>query len=82
MLIYHPLGRVIPMPKRKPLNRGPRIPFTTSQLSLLESKFQMTNYLSSNEVTELANQLHLSESRVSSVGIYCLVVIRTFCLDI
>ncbi|KAL3309807.1 hypothetical protein Ciccas_011641 [Cichlidogyrus casuarinus] len=44
--------------------RSPRVPFSRHQVMVLECKFRQTHYLSSLEVTELANQLHLTETRV------------------
>ncbi|VDM32292.1 unnamed protein product [Hydatigera taeniaeformis] len=46
------------------IGRSPRVPFTRSQVEGLEAKFRMTNYLSSREVTVLANQLQVTEARV------------------
>ena len=51
--------------KRKSLNRGPRIPFTSGQVAELESKFNSTQYLSSLEVSQLAKRLNLTDNRVS-----------------
>ncbi|XP_075676308.1 uncharacterized protein LOC142645048 [Dermatophagoides pteronyssinus] len=50
--------------KRRPINRGPRIPFTTNQVQELENKFIKTQYLSSLEVNQLAKRLNLSDTRV------------------
>jgi homeobox protein MSX len=50
--------------KRK-LGRNPRIPFSSSQVSVLEQRFKQSQYLSSSDVAELANYLNLSETRVS-----------------
>lgn len=58
---------VSPYKKRKSLNRGPRIPFTGSQVSELEAKFSATQYLSSLEVSQLAKQLNLTDTRVSAI---------------
>ncbi|XP_059471655.1 homeobox protein MSX-2-like [Neocloeon triangulifer] len=49
--------------KRK-LGRNPRIPFSSSQVSVLEQRFKQSQYLSSSDVAELANYLNLSETRV------------------
>ncbi|XP_065348343.1 homeobox protein MSX-1-like isoform X2 [Cloeon dipterum] len=49
--------------KRK-LGRNPRIPFSSSQVSVLEQRFKQSQYLSSSDVAELANFLNLSETRV------------------
>ncbi|CDI97245.1 homeobox [Echinococcus multilocularis] len=46
------------------IGRSPRVPFTRSQVEGLEAKFRLTNYLSSREVTVLANQLQVTETRV------------------
>ena len=51
--------------KRKPQNRGPRIPFTTHQVTELENKFSNAQYLSSLEVNQLAKRLNLTDNRVS-----------------
>ncbi|KAH9527387.1 hypothetical protein DERF_001405 [Dermatophagoides farinae] len=51
--------------KRRPINRGPRIPFTPNQVQELENKFSKTQYLSSMEVNQLAKHLNLSDTRVS-----------------
>jgi homeobox protein MSX len=51
--------------KRK-LGRNPRIPFSSSQVSVLEQRFKQSQYLSSSDVAELANYLNLSETRVSA----------------
>lgn len=51
--------------KRRPINRGPRIPFTLNQVQELENKFNKTQYLSSMEVNQLAKHLNLSDTRVS-----------------
>ncbi|KAJ6217798.1 hypothetical protein RDWZM_008955 [Blomia tropicalis] len=53
--------------RRKTINRGPRIPFTTSQVAELESKFNATQYLSSLEVSQLARRLDLTDNRVSEL---------------
>uniref|UniRef100_T1K4J1 Homeobox domain-containing protein n=1 Tax=Tetranychus urticae TaxID=32264 RepID=T1K4J1_TETUR len=45
-------------------NRGPRIPFTSHQVQILEKKFASTSYLSSYEVWSLSEQLNISENRV------------------
>lgn len=54
--------------RRKCLSRGPRIPFSTEQVSILESKFNNSHYLSSREVLDLACRLDISEQRVSDLG--------------
>ncbi|VDK21288.1 unnamed protein product [Taenia asiatica] len=46
------------------IGRSPRVPFTRNQVEGLEAKFRLTNYLSSREVTMLANQLQVTEARV------------------
>ncbi|KPM08533.1 homeobox domain-containing protein 13 [Sarcoptes scabiei] len=51
--------------KHRPINRGPRIPFTPGQVQELETKFNKTQYLSSLEVSQLAKRLNLSDTRVS-----------------
>ncbi len=63
-------GRSNAQPKRKPLNRGPRIPFSACQLEELEKKFKDIHYLSSMEVTALAENLNLGESRVSPIKVF------------
>lgn len=45
--------------------RNPRIPFSTSEVSLLEKKFLQSPYLGSNDVNELAEALNMSPKRVS-----------------
>ncbi|KAH9420239.1 hypothetical protein DERP_011575 [Dermatophagoides pteronyssinus] len=57
--------------KRRPINRGPRIPFTTNQVQELENKFIKTQYLSSLEVNQLAKRLNLSDTRkiINSISI-------------
>uniref|UniRef100_A0A5K3FIU7 Homeobox domain-containing protein n=1 Tax=Mesocestoides corti TaxID=53468 RepID=A0A5K3FIU7_MESCO len=57
--------RQSPPATRCPLiGRSPRVPFTRGQVEGLEAKFRATNYLSSREVTMLANQLNVTETRV------------------
>lgn len=51
--------------QRKKTSRGPRIPFTGLQVHKLEQKFSERQYLSSDEVAQLATLLNLSETRVS-----------------
>lgn len=46
-------------------NRNSRVPFTRKQVERLEAIFGQTNYLSGREVTEVARELQISESRVS-----------------
>lgn len=50
--------------KSKLINRGPRIPFTVEQIQALEEKFLNTNYLSSQEVLTLSEELKIPENRV------------------
>ncbi|VDL19510.1 unnamed protein product [Hymenolepis diminuta] len=45
-------------------NRNSRVPFTRKQVERLEAIFDQTNYLSGREVTEVARELQISESRV------------------
>ncbi|KAM3173418.1 hypothetical protein ACTXT7_012547 [Hymenolepis weldensis] len=45
-------------------NRNSRVPFTRKQVERLEAIFNQTNYLSGREVTEVARELQISESRV------------------
>nr|CDS28546.1 Msx-like [Hymenolepis microstoma] len=45
-------------------NRNSRVPFTRNQVERLETIFNQTNYLSGREVTEVARELQISESRV------------------
>ena len=51
--------------RRKCISRGPRIPFSSTQVSILESKFHSSHYLSSREVLDLALELDINEQRVS-----------------
>lgn len=55
-----------PGPKRK-LGRNPRVPFSSCQLSALETRFRQSQYLSSCDVAELSQLLQLTETRVSIV---------------
>ena len=50
---------------RRKLGRNPRIPFSGSQVAVLEDKFRNSPYLSSSDVAHLSNLLRLSDSRVS-----------------
>lgn len=56
-------------PRRKNTSRrngrGPRIPFSTHQLSVLESTFVNSQYLSSDAIGRLAENLNLTETRAS-----------------
>ncbi|XP_046401545.1 homeobox protein MSX-1 [Ischnura elegans] len=64
---YHPpkLPRSPRAPEgRRKLGRNPRIPFSSGQVSALESRFRRGHYLSSADVHALANALQLSEARV------------------
>ncbi|TPP62006.1 Homeobox protein MSX-1 Protein [Fasciola gigantica] len=45
-------------------SRSARIPFTTDQVHFLELKFSQSPYLSGYDVTELAKELQLSETRI------------------
>lgn len=51
--------------RRKCISRGPRIPFSSTQVSILENKFNSSHYLSSREVLDLALELDINEQRVS-----------------
>ncbi|VDO11749.1 unnamed protein product [Rodentolepis nana] len=44
--------------------RNSRVPFTRTQVERLEAIFSQTNYLSGGEVTEVARELQIAESRV------------------
>lgn len=48
------------------IGRSPRVPFTRLQVEGLESKFRMSNYLSSREVTHLSTHLNVTETRVGN----------------
>ncbi|XP_060521973.1 brain-specific homeobox protein homolog [Cylas formicarius] len=50
--------------QKRQLGRHPRIPFTSTQLSILEQKFQESPYLSSDEVMTLSQKLKLADIRV------------------
>ncbi|OXA42748.1 Homeobox protein invected [Folsomia candida] len=49
--------------ERRP-GRGPRIPFSPGQISLLEKTFSKSRYLSSDSIARLASALNLSNDRV------------------
>ena len=49
--------------KRK-TSGNPRVPFSTSQLMTLETKYMEARYLSGPEVSDLSSSLNLSEHRV------------------
>ncbi|KAA0203566.1 hypothetical protein HAZT_HAZT010211 [Hyalella azteca] len=51
-----------PAAKRK-LGRNPRVPFSSCQLTALESRFRQSQYLSSCDVAELSALLQLTETR-------------------
>lgn len=53
-------------PQKRQLGRHPRIPFSSHQLAVLEEKFKHSPYLSSSEVTQLSQALHLADVRVST----------------
>ncbi|KAL5970335.1 Homeobox protein MSX-2 [Taenia solium] len=55
------------------IGRSPRVPFTRNQVEGLEAKFRLTNYLSSREVTMLANQLQVTEARSTNVPVWGLL---------
>nr|XP_028597676.1 homeobox protein MSX-1-like [Podarcis muralis] len=48
----------------RPPYRSPRVPFSASQLGALESSFQQTHYLSTEQMKEVALLLGLTENRV------------------
>lgn len=50
---------------RRQLGRHPRIPFSSTQVSILESQFKETPYLSSAQVNQLSKLLDLADVRVS-----------------
>lgn len=52
---------------RRRLGRNPRIPFSTSQVDVLEDKFRSSPYLSAADVSHLSTLLRLSDTRVSVV---------------
>ncbi|KAH0631563.1 hypothetical protein JD844_005947 [Phrynosoma platyrhinos] len=45
-------------------SRSPRVPFSATQLGILENSFQQTHYLSTGQVRDLALLLGLTENRV------------------
>nr|AVK72286.1 Msx homeobox protein [Isodiametra pulchra] len=55
-------------PEKKPasrkLGRNPRVPFSSTQVAVLEQKYQHKQYLSSIDVAELSSLLNLNDSRV------------------
>ncbi|XP_050704173.1 homeobox protein MSX-1-like [Eriocheir sinensis] len=67
--------------KRK-LGRNPRVPFSSTQLAALETRFRQSQYLSSCDVADLSALLNLTETRVSidaSPGSCFLVAWPVFC---
>ncbi|XP_053257847.1 homeobox protein H17-like [Podarcis raffonei] len=48
----------------RPPYRSPRVPFSASQLGILESSFQQTHYLNTEQMKEVALLLGLTENRV------------------
>ena len=58
--------------------RNPRIPFSISEVSALETKFVQSPYLGSNDVNELAAALNMSPKRVSDNIFLRSVEIRRF----
>lgn len=54
--------------KRTP-GRLPRVPFTAAQLNSLESAYQKSTYLSSEDANRLATSLELTSTRVSKIKI-------------
>ncbi|KAF8569431.1 hypothetical protein P879_04260 [Paragonimus westermani] len=60
-------------------NRNPRIPFSRTQVNVLEEKFRLTHYLSGAEVNQLAKQLALTETRVSTCTVDSLVIVEINC---
>ncbi|ODM90906.1 Homeobox protein XHOX-7.1 [Orchesella cincta] len=58
----------LPRSKRKTVprtqGRGPRIPFTSHQLMILEKTFESSQYLSSDMISRLAHNLQLTDTRV------------------
>lgn len=51
--------------KQRQLGRHPRIPFTSTQICILEKQFKETPYLSSEQVLHLSELLQLADIRVS-----------------
>lgn len=51
-------------PQKRQLGRYPRIPFTNQQIFVLEEKFQLSPYLSSEEAVELSRKLQLAVVKI------------------
>ncbi|XP_044736560.1 homeobox protein H17-like [Chrysoperla carnea] len=50
--------------KQRQLGRHPRIPFTSTQICILEKQFKETPYLSSEQVLHLSELLQLADIRI------------------
>lgn len=51
-------------PQKRQLGRYPRIPFTNQQVNILEEKFQLNQYLTSEEAVDLSRKLHLTVDKI------------------